>query len=620
MSFNTENRKINDIFQRSCRYIVPRYQREYVWKKNNWSELINDVKFTLQNGNSLNWSHFLGTIVLSDLTEQNGKTAHVGIKDYEIVDGQQRLTTIYILLNCICYSFNKIGNEQAKKRGNYVYNTFLISLDGDSCPVLTILNEDTNQDLIEIVQNVKDLEFPKKSNFYYNLFDYFYSQLKNYTFDELDLFLQKLLAINIVEITSDQEEEIYNIFEVLNARGQKLKQMELLKNHIMKYIQPRTEDIVDKAKEKWKKIIDNSNHLSDVDVLLNHFCKCYIKKQADNNESIYKLIKEEIEINNLSTFLDDFLSYSSCYRIITQKNNKDKYIQYFDIKKNKQIRGLLSVIQYLRNRDIISEEVKRISFKNLRNYFFIFNLFSYTSNKTDSIVSKYSYELFRVKSEVDYKFLSTRLFEDLNDLIKDDSANIYKTFDSNHMYKFSNKNRNYKKNNKLVKYILYCLLERQQIDSDIHQENLTIEHIVPDDGTSETSSLSNLTLTSELINSEMLKDKPISVKLEILKEKSSIIENRNLIKYFNDGVFDFEKRKKDMYELIFEEEFNFDLECYHLNKEDVDLYYIQKSKLSGNEYLMNILELKGKNMVAYLENSPKEKDYWNQYKKLMEKK
>ena len=49
-------------------------------------------------------------------------------------------------------------------------------------------------------------------------------------------------------------EEIYNIFEVLNARGKKLKQMELLKNHVMKYIQPRTTDVVDKAKEKWNKI------------------------------------------------------------------------------------------------------------------------------------------------------------------------------------------------------------------------------------------------------------------------------------------------------------------------------------------------------------------------------
>lgn len=64
------------------------------------------------------------------------------------------------------------------------------------------------------------------------------------------MFQEKLLSINVVEIISTQEEEIYNIFEVLNARGKKLKQMELLKNHVMKYIQPRTTDVVDKAKKK----------------------------------------------------------------------------------------------------------------------------------------------------------------------------------------------------------------------------------------------------------------------------------------------------------------------------------------------------------------------------------
>ena len=69
------------------------------------------------------------------------------------------------------------------------------------------------------------------------------------------MFQEKLLSINVVEIISTQEEEIYNIFEVLNARGKKLKQMELLKNHVMKYIQPRTTDVVDKAKEKWNKIL-----------------------------------------------------------------------------------------------------------------------------------------------------------------------------------------------------------------------------------------------------------------------------------------------------------------------------------------------------------------------------
>lgn len=58
MSFKTENRKIKDIFEKSCQYFVPRYQRDYVWNKTNWSELISDIKFTMNSANKIQWSHF----------------------------------------------------------------------------------------------------------------------------------------------------------------------------------------------------------------------------------------------------------------------------------------------------------------------------------------------------------------------------------------------------------------------------------------------------------------------------------------------------------------------------------------------------------------------------------
>lgn len=92
MSFTTETRTINDIFQRTVQYQVPRYQRNYVWKEINWKELLVDIKFTVQNNESMPWSHFLGTIVLNKVDTQDG------VDRYEIIDGQQRLTTIYVLL------------------------------------------------------------------------------------------------------------------------------------------------------------------------------------------------------------------------------------------------------------------------------------------------------------------------------------------------------------------------------------------------------------------------------------------------------------------------------------------------------------------------------------------
>ena len=88
MAFTTENRKVSDIFQRSAIYKVPRYQRDYVWREVNWKELWIDLQFTLANENKIQWSHFLGTIVLNKSNNNES-----GLEVYEIIDGQQRLLT-----------------------------------------------------------------------------------------------------------------------------------------------------------------------------------------------------------------------------------------------------------------------------------------------------------------------------------------------------------------------------------------------------------------------------------------------------------------------------------------------------------------------------------------------
>lgn len=65
MAFKTENRKISNIFEGQKIYTVPRYQRNYIWDKVNWNQLVEDIKFTLEQENDQRWSHFLGAIVLN---------------------------------------------------------------------------------------------------------------------------------------------------------------------------------------------------------------------------------------------------------------------------------------------------------------------------------------------------------------------------------------------------------------------------------------------------------------------------------------------------------------------------------------------------------------------------
>ena len=608
MAFTTENRKIENIFQRAAIYSVPRYQRDYVWKEVNWKELWIDLQFTLKNSNEIPWSHFLGTIVLNQSKDKEN-----GLDKYEIIDGQQRMMTIYLLLIAIYKNFKRLSSGDIKNISNYIYESFLTSLTKESKRELMINNELYNEDLKFIIDAASNCTNISKNNKLYKPFIYFDNNLLNKDYDYLDKFLNKLLSVNIVEIISGEDEEIYNIFEVLNARGQKLKQIELLKNHIMKYIQPRELEFIDKAKIKWRNIQKNIEHLNDPDVLIQHFAKCYIEKNADNQNSIYRLIKEEIKIEDLSRFLDKLEEFSKAYKEITWKDSNYETIKYFNIKRNQQIRSLLCAIFVLNENNIINEELKEKSLLQLRNFFFIFNTTQQTSNKTDKIISAISYKVYNCKTTNEFKIVFSDFMYELESYIVQKDCKLL--FESNQSFKYSNKDTTMKRNNKLVKFVLEQICVKDQHDTKIDSNNLTIEHLKSDDGSLDNSSIWNLTLTTDQINSEELKNKEIKEKIKILKEKSTIRINQNLDEYLINGVFDFNKRKSDFLDLIFDEIFTFEPDTFNISKEEISLYKkYEKLLIKNNDSeLVSILKENGTMFLKKLENDPKLKNLYDRF-------
>ena len=105
MAFDAEQRKMNDILSGDFKYIIPRYQRKYVWQEKQWRELFDDIKYcldasTTQDDAGVEWTHFLGSFVF----ERQGK-------DLIVIDGQQRLTTITIMLCAICIMYSEYKDE-----------------------------------------------------------------------------------------------------------------------------------------------------------------------------------------------------------------------------------------------------------------------------------------------------------------------------------------------------------------------------------------------------------------------------------------------------------------------------------------------------------------------------
>lgn len=614
MAFTTETRTINDIFQRSVEYSIPRYQRNYVWKEVNWRELLVDIRFSMNNGDDIPWSHFLGTIVLSKLNNEKG------IDRYEIIDGQQRLTTIYILIIALYSRLMELDEEHAKNRGKYIFDSFISSLNNESKRIPVIKNEDFDEDIKEIIDSaiVEGIKVSKSNN-YYKLFSFFYNEFKSSVYSELSQFIDKLLSANIVEIISGQEEEIYNIFEVLNARGQKLKQIELLKNHIMKYVQPREDEFIDKAKRTWRKIETNSNKLNNPDSLIQGFTKCYIKKQASNLESVYRLIKEEVPVDSLSDFLYNLNEYTDIFVEISDPDTTDHVIEYFNIKRNQQVKPLLSAILLKKKQGVIDENLRVESFKMIRNYFFAFNTFRLSSNRMEKLISNLSYDLYHSSFPVEFKFYISRFFYEAGKILPD--GDIKNTFIENKTFRFSNKDETLAKNRNLVRYILGIIYELDHLDTNLSINKLTIEHLLCDNGYTDNSLIQNLTLTSSEINSDELKDKALVEKLEILEERSTIKSNQNLKEYLDsNGEFDFQHRKEDLLNIIFNDVFQFNPAQFGIAKEDIDYYFNMFELLKNNnlEGLLNLLKEKGKHFETVLENDPSLIKEFNAFREIKE--
>ncbi|NHC21535.1 hypothetical protein, partial [Bacillus sp. MM2020_4] len=145
----------------------------------------------------------------------------------------------------------------------------------------------------------------------------------------------------------------------------------------------------------------------------------------------------------------DLHRFSSLYAKATDKNTSDKYIKYFNLKNNKQIRSLLTSILEAYHKSIIDEVIKDSTLKNLRNFFLIFNASRETSNRTDSSIRNAAYAIYNANSEVEFKVEISNLLHELSSLV------AYEHFKNNYSsaLKYSNKDKRLK-NSRLIKYVL----------------------------------------------------------------------------------------------------------------------------------------------------------------------
>ncbi|MDU1004437.1 MAG: DUF262 domain-containing protein [Clostridium butyricum] len=518
-------------------FSIPVYQRNYDWKISNCKRLFNDIEKIAKDDKRD--SHFLGTIVYVD----GKKTAN--FREFIVIDGQQRLTSVMLLLKALETSSEDEGLKEdiherylINKRGPEDLKIKLKPIKSDSVVYEMILNN-------EEVQNTE-------SNIYLN-YNYYLDLIKESGLTPEEIF-NGVEKLEIVYIALDGEKENPQlIFESLNSTGLDLTQADLIRNYLLMGQSYSVQE------ELYRKYWTSIEKLLP-DALISDFVRDYITLKTTvipNKDKVYESFKnyyESLENYTAEGLLEELLTFAKYY----------SWFRYY----NSPYEGLNNKLEELGR---LKSTVVYPFLLNLFEDCFIYNTFKI--NELEDVLNLIiSYVLRRMVCEIPTNALNKvfcYLSRDIDKMDNDDKSILEKVtisllrlkgkgiFPNNNMLKEYILTKDFY-NFKQCKYFLYKI-ESYGCKENIDENDLTIEHIMPQKLTTiwrvdlgkkyaeihgkYLHRIGNLTLSG--YNSE-LSNKSFTEKKQILTE-SNLKLNRDLIKYCSWSQNEIEDRALELF-------------------------------------------------------------------------
>ncbi len=280
-----EEKRLSNIFADNLIYEIPKYQRPYSWTEDNVSELINDIADAIDSNLDV---YFIGSIITIDK----------GNDLSEVVDGQQRLTTLTLIFAALR---NLIENDALKSRLQDLILPINLFTNEPQKPRLRVRDKERLFFYDHILLGKKnDNKFPLsevETRFLNNLriIEAFFRS-KNEE-DYLKIFANYLLqSVYVVFVKTDNFDSAYRLFNVLNARGLSLSNGDLLKNQLFGLAQ--TEQGKLKVEKKWSELEDLIT-IKHLDIFLSHYRTALKgnKAQKDLYQEYVDYLEGEANIN-----------------------------------------------------------------------------------------------------------------------------------------------------------------------------------------------------------------------------------------------------------------------------------------------------------------------------------
>jgi hypothetical protein len=232
---------VGGLLSKKYRYIVPEYQRQYSWGEEQWQDLWDDLLELEQSH-----SHFLGSIVF---VERNTKFDETD--EYEIVDGQQRITTISILLCALREYYKQKGDEDA---ANGIENDYLYEQNDDWNDEQKLeLNSLDQRQYSRLIEGNPPREDESKIK---RAIEFFADEIASLPEDQVEQIRKKLLnSVTLVTINCPNQASAFRLFETLNDRGLELSQVDLMKNYLYQKVSKNPEFNKEAIKQDWEDIM-----------------------------------------------------------------------------------------------------------------------------------------------------------------------------------------------------------------------------------------------------------------------------------------------------------------------------------------------------------------------------
>lgn len=533
---DTKTLTLNEILGNGKIYYVPQFQRDYSWEQDHLDDLWGD----LLNTYTRNDAHYMGSIVLQIKGDPSQK-------QFWVIDGQQRFTTLSLLSLAIINKIKNLSNdgidqEANIERADLLMKQYIGQKDPSSLHYSSklFLNENNDgfyqQRLLTFREPVNYSKLIDSDKLLWDAYQFFVKNINDYFQNEksgekIASFLTRTVGelLKFIQITVVDELNAYTVFETLNSRGVELTSTDLLKNYLFSLVAKSKNDL-QAVEIQWQKII-NAVGLKDFPVFLRYYLNG--RSTLVTKESLFKRIKKMVtKDQDVLDILDQLEKYSYTYNAFF---NAEDEIWQNDKQVKEDVNSLL-LFGVTLSHSLLMAAYEKFSFAEFKKVLHAIVNISFRHNVIGKLQTN---ELEKVYNRTSNKIYSGAL-HDAN-AVTEDLKSIYLSDELFRGYfelkSFNTMNSQQKK---IVRYILYKI-EGQLADGvkkDYLLDDGTIEHVLPENMTDHWKQifseeehsqvvymLGNLTLLEPKLNYKEAGQKPFAVKKEVYAKSQYAMSN-----------------------------------------------------------------------------------------------